>query len=273
VTTRVLAAGLAAGAAALATTLPVLAYNRVDKLDPVLSGRGYVYYVKELDTASQPIAGRTVTMAVGTVPGAGASVAPADASGHTTGNAGPSTSVVSGPDGLAYFVLHTSPTPGQNEFLWHDADFTGQVLVQGTPHGVPTNAAAPASVGPPSKTGPTLAPTAFPTLSATSPAATHPPVTPRPDASAAAGAAASAAKPSSGGGSHPGGGAAAAASLNAGAAGARLPGGSVPPIAAALVAAGLVWLVLPGVLKRRLAVRPRLRSSTGRVASGHAGVS
>jgi hypothetical protein len=263
--TRVLAAGLAAGAAALAMASPALAYSRVDKLDPILSGRGYVYYVKEVDTSNHPIAGRTVTMSVGTVPGVGATVAPSDASGHLTGNAGQTTSVVSGPDGLAYFALHTSPTPGLNEFLWHDDDYTGQVLVEGLPHGVPSAFAAPAA---PSSSG---SGGAHATSSSTSSAAaTHAAATPRPHASSAAGAGAgagaSAGKPGGGGGS------AGAASLNAGAARAHLPGASVPPIAAALVAAGLVWLVLPGMLMRRLAVRPRL-SRSSRVVSGQPGLS
>jgi hypothetical protein len=271
VTTRVLAAGLAAGAAALAAVSPALAaFNRVDKLDPILSGRGYVYYVKELDTAGAPIAGRTVTMTVGTVPGPGASVAPSDASGHTTGNAGQSTSVVSGPDGLAYFALHTSPTPGQNEFLWHDDDFTGQVLVQGLPHGVPSAFAAPVTVAPRSSAAP-----AVPSASASSaPSASAPTSsgTPRPQSSALAGAGAASAKGRNGG-TGAGGGSGTPATLNAGAARAHLPGGSVPPIVAALVATGLVWMVLPRMLMRRLAVRPHLRARSGQVASGHAGLS
>jgi hypothetical protein len=211
-TARIAPIGLAAlTAAALGSATPVLAFDKVDHLQPVQAGRGYVYFVREADVRKQPVAGRTVTVKVGTVPGPGATVAPADAGGHPTGPAGGIAAEASGADGLAYFVLRTSTVAGDNEFTWSDATWTGQVLVTGL---APSPSPVPAAAG-----------------------STH-------------------------GGSSGG-----AATVVATAA--RLPGRGFPPLAAGLVAMGVVWAALPALLRRRrrrAAVGPDL-STTGEILS------
>jgi hypothetical protein len=134
--------------AAAVSTAPVHAFEKVQSFDPVPAGRGYVYYVKEAATDHQPIVGRRVTMSVQHAPGSDASVAPSDAKGNPTGPAGTTASVVTGDDGLAYFVLKTSTTPGNNEFTWQDGTYTGQVVVVGMPLGGAAPATAHASAKP-----------------------------------------------------------------------------------------------------------------------------
>lgn len=125
---------LCAAAAATATcSVTAHAFDRTESLDPVPAGRGYVYYVKELDTDHQPIPGHVVTMSVQQGAGADASVAPCDPKGHPTGPAGQTASELSGADGLAYFLIKTSTTPGTNEFTWKDDTYHGQVVVVGRP--------------------------------------------------------------------------------------------------------------------------------------------
>jgi hypothetical protein len=126
--------GLAlATAAALGPATAALAFDKTETEQPVAAGRGYVYFIREVDAQQQPLAGRTVAMSVGTAPGPDASVAPSDAGGHVTGAAGRTATERSGADGLVYFVLRTSATPGVNQFTWSDTAYTGQVLVTGTP--------------------------------------------------------------------------------------------------------------------------------------------
>jgi len=145
-TARSLPIGLAALiAAALGPATTVLAFDKVDQLQPVAAGRGYVYFVHEVDAQKQPVAGRTVSVSVGTVPGPGASVGPADAEGHLTGPAGATAAEQSGSDGLVYFVLRTSTTPGQNQFTWTDSTWSGEVLVTGTAPATPSPAPAGAA--------------------------------------------------------------------------------------------------------------------------------
>jgi len=139
---RTVLAGLSAAVAAVAVcTTTARAFDRVESLDPITAGRSYFYYVKELDTDHQPIAGRTVTMAVQHGAGPDASVAPADASGHPTGPAGATATEESGSDGLAFFLLKTSTTPGDNEFTWRDDTYSGQVVVVGKALAGPTSSA------------------------------------------------------------------------------------------------------------------------------------
>lgn len=133
-TARLAPIGFAAAiAAALGSATAALAFDKVDNLQPIQAGRGYVYYVHEVDVQKQPVQGRTVTVNVGKVPGRDATVAPADAQGHATGPAGAAAQELSGTDGLAYFLLRTSTTPGVNEFTWTDTTWTGEVLVTGQP--------------------------------------------------------------------------------------------------------------------------------------------
>lgn len=129
---RAVLVGLSASLAAVAAcTATALAFDRVETLAPIAAGRAYLYFVKELDVDQQPIAGRTVTMAVQQGAGPDASVAPSDSKGHATGTAGATATEVSGDDGLAYFLLRTSSTPGRNEFTWKDPDYSGEVVVVG----------------------------------------------------------------------------------------------------------------------------------------------
>jgi hypothetical protein len=142
---RALLTGLSVLAAVAAvSTVSAHAFEKVQSFDPVPAGRGYVYYVKEADTQHQPIVGRRVTMSVQHAPGSDASVAPSDSKGSPTGPAGQTASAVTGDDGLAFFVLKTSTTPGDNEFTWQDGTYTGQVVVVGKPLG----GAAPATATP-----------------------------------------------------------------------------------------------------------------------------
>jgi hypothetical protein len=147
-TARAVGTGLCAlGAAVAASTLTVHAFDRVQSFDPVPAGRGYVYFVKEHDPQGDPVAGRTVTISVQHVPGAGASVAPCDAQGHPTGPALQTATEPSGIDGLAYFLIRTSTTPGENDFTWQDGTYTGQVVVVGTPVGGEAAAASRQGAG------------------------------------------------------------------------------------------------------------------------------
>jgi len=142
-TARAAVCGLCAlGAAVAASTLSAHAFDRVQTFDPVPAGHGYVYYVKELDVQGQPLAGRTVTVSVVHAPGDGASVAPCDAEGHLTGAAAPTATQVSGADGLAYFRLRTSTTPGENDYSWQDGTYSGQVVVVGKPVSAGASAAS-----------------------------------------------------------------------------------------------------------------------------------
>jgi hypothetical protein len=130
---RLLPIGLAAlTAAALGSVTSVsAAFDKVEPLPPIQAGRGYVYYLHEVDAQKQPVAGRTVVVKVGTVPGPGASVAASDAEGHLAGPAGPTAKASSGADGLVHFVLRISTTPGVNEYIWDDGNHQGQVLITG----------------------------------------------------------------------------------------------------------------------------------------------
>ncbi len=145
---RAVLAGLCAAAAVVATCPSIaLAYDRTDHPDPIIAGRNYTYFVKEIDAARQPLPGRTVTMMVQHGAGPNASVAPTDASGHATGPAGANASEVSGADGLAFFILKTSTTPGENDFVWRDPTYTGLVVIVGTPLGGASPAAHGAGSG------------------------------------------------------------------------------------------------------------------------------
>lgn len=150
---RAALAGLGALAAAALTTATVHAVEQSQSFDPVPAGRGYVYYVREADTEHQPISGRRVTMSVQHAPGPDASVAPSDAKGKLTGPAGKTASEVTGDDGLAFFVIKTSTTPGANEFLWQDGTYTGQVVVVGKPLNGAAATAAPRGAGPGRRAG------------------------------------------------------------------------------------------------------------------------
>jgi hypothetical protein len=132
--------------ALLALPQSALAFDKVDQLQPVAAGRGYVYFIREADALKAPLAGRSVSIAVGKVPGPGATVAPADATGHAVGPAGATATQASGEDGRVYFLLRTSTTPGVNEFTWKDPQYSGQVLVTGT-GASPSAAAAGAGAG------------------------------------------------------------------------------------------------------------------------------
>ncbi|HEX3606140.1 MAG TPA: hypothetical protein VH134_09475 [Candidatus Dormibacteraeota bacterium] len=139
---RSLTLGLLAVLSLLALTpARVLAYDKVDHQQPQTAGTALAYYIREANSQDAPQAGRTVTMRVQSAPGTGASVAPADASRHAVGPQGNQASTKSGADGLAYFALELSPTPGENQFVWDDGVFTGLVVVAGTP--------APAGTHPP----------------------------------------------------------------------------------------------------------------------------
>jgi hypothetical protein len=223
---RLLPIAMASLILALAPATPALAFSKVDRLEPVPAGRGYVYYVRETNNDHQPLAGRSVTMKLQNAPGPGATVAAADAKGHLSGPEGQTAIEASGPDGLAYFLLKTSTAIGVNEFVWDDGNYTGQVLVTG--------------LGP---DGATPSPTPNPTPP---PAAAH----------GGSGAA-------RGGGSGP-----SAAALRG-----RLPATRMPPIAAGVVAAGLVWLVVPGLLRRRAGgASPAVRAQPSRLPSGQTGL-
>ncbi|HXA29539.1 MAG TPA: hypothetical protein VN193_12440 [Candidatus Angelobacter sp.] len=226
-------------AAALGSVTTALAFDKVDRLLPVQAGRGYVYYLDEVDASRQPLAGRSVTMKVGTVPGPGASVAASDAKGHPTGTPGASATAVSGSDGLAYFVLRTSTTPGDNQFTWSDTSWTGEVLIAGLP---------PA--------GATPSPTAAPTPTAS-------------PLSAAAGPGAGAGAAAGGGHGGPPASTRAPAHPRAAPAAARVAGGGAgfPPVLAGVLATAVVWLALPLTLmlarRRRAGLAAALASMAG----------
>jgi hypothetical protein len=132
----------------------VLGYDKIDRQQPQTAGTALAYYIREANSQDQPQSGRTVTMRVQSAPGTGASVAAADASRRATGPQGNQASTKSGADGLAYFALELSPTPGENDFVWDDGVFTGLVVVVGTPAPAGTHPApvvarpAPTSSGP-----------------------------------------------------------------------------------------------------------------------------
>jgi hypothetical protein len=159
---RLASLGLLALAALLALApVRVLGYDKVDRQPPQTAGTALAYYIREANSQDAPQAGRPVTMRVQSAPGTGASVAPADASRHAVGPQGNQASTKSGADGLAYFALELSPTPGENQFVWDDGVFTGLVVVVGTPAPVgahPPPAARPApSQGPSGALGVVLA--------------------------------------------------------------------------------------------------------------------
>lgn len=210
---RAVLPGLCAAAAAVATCTTALAYSQTKYTDPIAAGRSYVYYVHEVDTDRQPWAGRTVTMTVKQAPGGDASVAPSDSAGHATGPAGQSATGVSGADGLVFFILTTSATPGENDFVWKDDTYDGLVVVLGVGH----------------------SPSASPSAAAGS------------HGQGRGGGGAGTTGAGSGGSSH---GSSPGSAVTAGSR-ARLPQASMPPLAAALLAVLLVWLLLPPVLARR----------------------
>ncbi|HEV7465147.1 MAG TPA: hypothetical protein VGP96_02530 [Candidatus Dormibacteraeota bacterium] len=139
---RLLVLGLLAVSALLALApVRVLGYDKVDRQQPQIAGTALAYYIREANSQDAPQPGRTVTMRVQSAPGTGASVAAADATRHPVGPQGTQASTKSGADGLAYFALELSPTPGENQFVWDDGVFTGLVVVVGSP--------APAGTHPP----------------------------------------------------------------------------------------------------------------------------
>jgi hypothetical protein len=149
-TARAVLVGLSALAASVAaSTLLAHADASTQAFDPVDAGRGYVYWVKEHDTAGDALPGRTVTLTVQRAPGPGAAVAPSDATGRVTGARGQAATQVSGGDGLAYFRLWTSTTPGENDFIWQDANYSGLVTVVGraVPGGVASASPVAGRVG------------------------------------------------------------------------------------------------------------------------------
>jgi len=133
---------------------PVLGYDKVDRQQPQTAGTALAYYIREANSQDQPQPGRTVTMRVQSAPGTGASVAPADASRRATGPQGNQASTKSGADGLAYFALELSPTPGENDFVWDDGVFTGLVVVVGTPAPAGTHPAPVVGRPTPTSSGP-----------------------------------------------------------------------------------------------------------------------
>jgi hypothetical protein len=140
----------------------VLGYDKIDRQPPQTAGTALAYYIREANSEDAPQAGRTVTMRVQKAPGTGASVAAADAGRHIVGPQGNQASTKSGPDGLAYFALELSPTPGENDFVWDDGVFTGLVVVVGTPapvgsHPPPVVARTAPSQGPSGVLGVVLA--------------------------------------------------------------------------------------------------------------------
>ena len=130
---RLLVVGLLAVSALLALApVRVLGYDKVDRQQPQIAGTALAYYIREANSQDAPQPGRTVTMRVQSAPGTGASVAAADATRHPVGPQGTQASTKSAADGLAYFALGLSPTPGENQFVWDDGVFTGLVVVVGT---------------------------------------------------------------------------------------------------------------------------------------------
>jgi len=178
-----------------------------------VGGRSYVYYVHEVETDRQPWAGRTVTMTVKQAPGSDAAVAPSDAAWHATGPPGQSASGVSGDDGLVFFILTTSATPGENDFVWKDDTYDGLVVVLGVKPPRPSGSSGGGASG--------------------SQGQGH-------------GGGAGGTTAGSGGSSRGG-----SVTTPATAARAGLPQASMPPLAAGLLAVLLVFLLLPPVLARR----------------------
>lgn len=219
-------------AAASASTLTAHAFDKVQSVDPVPAGRGYIYYVREHDSDDQPLQGRTVTMSVQRAPGSDATVAPCDPQGHTSGSPAQTATQVSGADGLAYFFIRTATTPGENDFTWQDGTYSGQVIVIGKPVAAAT---ATATAG--GATGTAQA------------ASTSASATPR------AGAA---------GGSRRGGtGAGPQGAAEPAAARVSLPSPTVPPLAAALLATMLAWLFGPALVQRHEARLAQLARRLG----------
>lgn len=182
--------GTAVAAASVMSTVTAHAYDRIDTLQPIPAGHSYVYYVKELDPARLPLGGRPVTMKLAQGAGSDATVAPSDSAGHPTGPAGKTATENSGADGLAFFILKTSTTPGENVWTWQDPTYTGEVVVYGSQAGAASGAGAGSG------------------------GRRH--ARPLPPAST------------------------------------RLPQGAIPPLGAALIAGGLVWLLAPPLLRRQL---------------------
>jgi hypothetical protein len=142
--------------AALAAQAPVTAmgFDKVDRYPPQGAGTVLAYYIRERNPQDAPRAGRQVTMRVQSAPGTGARVAASDATHHQVGALGLQASTRSGSDGRAYFTLELSPVPGENQFVWDDTVFTGEVVVVGTAvragaHAAPPHAPAPGSAGGP----------------------------------------------------------------------------------------------------------------------------
>lgn len=148
---RAVLAGLCAAAAAVATcSLTALAYDRTDNPDPIVAGHTYTYFVKEIDTDRQPIQGRRVTIRVLHGAGPDAAVVASDSNGNAEDQPGPTASEVSGADGFVYFVLRTSTTPGENDYVWRDDTYSGLVVVVGKPGG---SASPSATAGGPAGAG------------------------------------------------------------------------------------------------------------------------
>ncbi|MDB5067519.1 MAG: hypothetical protein JWM18_3953 [Chloroflexi bacterium] len=145
---RLLVLGLLAVSALLALApVRVLGYDKVDRQQAQVAGTALAYFIREANSQDAPQPGRTVTMRVQSAPGTGASVAAADATRHPVGPQGTQASTKSGADGLAYFALELSPTPGENQFVWDDGVFTGLVVVVGSP--APAGAHPPPAAAPP----------------------------------------------------------------------------------------------------------------------------
>jgi hypothetical protein len=131
--------------------ITAMGYDKVERQPPQVAGTALGYYIREANSQDAPQAGRPVTMRVQSAPGGGARVAAADAGHHQVGPQGLQASTRSGADGLAYFALQLSPVAGENDFVWDDGAFSGEVVVVGTapPAGVhgavppPARAAAP----------------------------------------------------------------------------------------------------------------------------------
>jgi hypothetical protein len=131
--------------AALSALVPgaALGFDKVDRYPPQAAGTVLAYYVRERNSQDAPSAGRQVTMRVESAPGGGARVAAADAVRHRVGTPGMQASTRSGSDGRAYFALELSPVPGENQFVWDDTVYTGEVVVLGTASRAGAHAAPP----------------------------------------------------------------------------------------------------------------------------------
>lgn len=143
-------------AAGLVAAVPVTAmgFDKVDRYPPQGAGTVLAYYIREHNDQDAPRPGRQVTMRVQSAPGNGARVAAADAAHHRLGPLGLQATTRSGSDGRAYFTLELSPVAGENQFVWDDTVFTGEVLVDGTAlragaHPAPSPPRTPGSAGGP----------------------------------------------------------------------------------------------------------------------------